>query len=634
MHAIQTRKMGSEKRYMKSRSRKRKFQGNKRRNSIDLTDNASDEQSATTSTGSADQQGNSTSSVVETNNDGMPLLDCASAKKLKLDISSAEQNIDGSKAPAEECYVLFNTFILKDFIEDTMKCPICSSDVQFNHDIGEKRGLCHFFHLSCISCDFEKTVSSSRKVKKSEKRKSFDINLRTPIAFREIGRGYTSIRKFCGIMNMSTPMTKFAYELNVKRLNKKYKDVAQMSMNRGANEAIPEKLHVTSDGIKPVTASFDGTWQRRGYASLNGVVTSICQGKCVDVAIMTKSCRSCKFWNPKKGTPEYNQWKEKGHDCSINHSGSAGSMEAAGAMSIYERSIEHKGLRYLKYRGDGDSKSFALISEADPYKGFSIEKSECVGHVQKRVGSRLRTLKDNMKGKVLDDGKKLTGQGRLTNHIMNTLQNYYGLAIRQNKGNVYAMKKSIAAIIHHCSENKDNELRHKFCPRTADSWCLYQSDKITKKNTYKPHINIPEAVATVIRPIFSFKDLAADDLLTRCIDGETQNANEALNQIIWKRLPKDVFVGRSTLEIGVYSAIIGYNDGYEGLLKLIQCCGLEPGAYTKRFFSREDISRVKASTKRSSEKVKLRRKVLHSKRKGYQDKNLETEGETYLKGGF
>ena len=55
--------MGSEKRYKKSRSGKRKLQGNKRRNSIDLTVNISDEQSATTScdTGSADQQGNSTS---------------------------------------------------------------------------------------------------------------------------------------------------------------------------------------------------------------------------------------------------------------------------------------------------------------------------------------------------------------------------------------------------------------------------------------------------------------------------------------------------------------------------------------------------------------------------------------------
>ena len=38
-----------------------------------------------------------------------------------------------------------------------------------------------------------------------------------------------------------------------------------------------------------------GTWQRRGYCSLNGCVTtlSIDTGKCLDVEIRTKVCRGC-----------------------------------------------------------------------------------------------------------------------------------------------------------------------------------------------------------------------------------------------------------------------------------------------------------------------------------------------------
>lgn len=79
---------------------------------------------------------------------------------------------------------------------------------------------------------------------------------------------------------------------------------------------------VISYTVKPVTASEHG----RGYVSLNGVITSICQGKCVDVDIIIKVCRSCRFWDPKKGTPEYVEWKTN-HDCSINHTGSSGSME-------------------------------------------------------------------------------------------------------------------------------------------------------------------------------------------------------------------------------------------------------------------------------------------------------------------
>ena len=50
--------------------------------------------------------------------------------------------------------------------------------------------------------------------------------------------------------------------------------------------------------------------------------------------------------------------------------------------------------------------------------------------------ARLRTLKSTYKGKLLPDGKRLTGPGRLTERVINTLQNYYGMIIRGNVGNV------------------------------------------------------------------------------------------------------------------------------------------------------------------------------------------------------
>ena len=135
--------------------------------------------------------------------------------------------------------------------------------------------------------------------------------------------------------------------------------------------------------------------------------------------------------------------------------------------------------------GDGgDSKSFNDVVAADVYPGYVVEKDECIGHVQKRVGARLQTYKMNYKGINLDDHKPLCGVGRLTNK-MNTLQNYYGMVIRHNIGNLYQMKKGIAAILYHCSESldindkPDNEARHQYCPRGKDSWCKYQSDKFT-----------------------------------------------------------------------------------------------------------------------------------------------------------
>ena len=37
-----------------------------------------------------------------------------------------------------------------------------------------------------------------------------------------------------------------------------------------------------------------------------------------------------------------------------------------------------------------------------------------------------------MKGKKLNDGKGILGKGRLTDKIINKMQNYCGMAVRQN----------------------------------------------------------------------------------------------------------------------------------------------------------------------------------------------------------
>ena len=180
--------------------------------------------------------------------------------------------------------------------------------------------------------------------------------------------------------------------------------------------------------------------------------------------MICKGFPQCKYWNKKKTTAEYEEWKLY-HDCTINHTGSAGSMEAAGVINIFKRSVETKKLRYTRYLGDGDSKSFKHIVQSNIYPG----------HVQKRVGYRLRTYKSDYKSTLLSDHKKLSGAGRLTNKVLNILQNYYGMVIRSNVGNLYQMKKGIAAIIHHCSEYLvkvdgsdkkvcNGDARHKFCP--------------------------------------------------------------------------------------------------------------------------------------------------------------------------
>ena len=60
---------------------------------------------------------------------------------------------------------------------------------------------------------------------------------------------------------------------------------------------------------------------------------------------------------------------------------------------------------------DRDSKAFATVENV--YMEVKVIKVDYVGHVQKRMGKYLLTLKAKTKGKLLD-GKAIGGQGRLT----------------------------------------------------------------------------------------------------------------------------------------------------------------------------------------------------------------------------
>ena len=268
-------------------------------------------------------------------------------------------------------------------------------------------------------------------------------------------------------------------------------------------------------------------------------------------------CDACNSWEHKKKTePEKYDNFMNTHECSINHVGSAGSIEASGLKGFFMTSVETNKLRYTNYIGDGESKSYNDIFQADPYEGTGVNKLECIGHIQKHVGTRLRKLKSANTKTVLSDGKKLSGERRLTENFINKLQNYYEIAIRSScHGNVYYLKKAFVAVLYYCSEASSLETQHQFCPTGVDSWCKYHADK----ETYKPKPRLRAAIREFIRLLFL--KLSDENLLSKCLYDKTQNSNESINGVIWKRCPKDVFVGRKVLEKGVASAVISSNDG-------------------------------------------------------------------------
>ena len=392
---------------------------------------------------------------------------------------------------------------------------------------------------------------------------------------------------------------------------------------------LKNEITVNDETIIDTVVSSDGAWQKRGHDSLNGVVTVIQNdvGKCIDYRVLSKKCNACSKWESKKGTVEYEKFISD-HECPIKHVGSAGSMEAKGVVDCFQSSVDNRKLRYTKLIGDGDSKTHASILTADPYPGIKVEKLECIGHIQKRVGSRLRKLRSTHKG-PLSDGKGITGQGRLTEKLMNKLQNLYGIALRQNVDKtVHQLKVAVRAVLHHSTEFENSENCHLFCPRGPDSWCKYWKDP----ENYQEKKGMPMVIHQLIKPVFT--DLSNETLLSKCLHSKTQNANESINNITCTKCPKNIYVQRNVLEMGVASAVINFNDGNCGILNVFINAGMETGYFTKSFCIKKDETRIQRMNKKTNEQTKKQRKRLRAIRKNYVDKNKEKEGVCYESGAF
>ena len=88
------------------------------------------------------------------------------------------------------------------------------------------------------------------------------------------------------------------------------------------------------------------------------------------------------------------------------------------------------------------------------------------------------------------------------------------------------------------------------------------------------------------------------------------------------------------MALATYLAILKFNDGDISFLKLFHDLDITPGMFTTKASEDRDNSRIKLSAKKSSEKVKKRRKLSRHLRKNYVDSAKEKEGVSYEPGAF
>ena len=489
-------------------------------------------------------------------------------------------------------------------------CPSCLEECGF--EMTESRfGVSSKMSFICKGCKQDFLLNHCKE----------NLNLRFQMAMYSIGCHYEQGKKFLGNMNMPPPVSVTRSNYFKSKIHTATEKVANNCMNKAAAEL---KTSQCTDGDNDVTVSCDGTWQRRGFISKNGVSTVLSVNprgppKVIDTQTSSNYCDKCAKGKKRLSPDEFLIWKQNHNsDCEQNHTGTSGAMESQGIFKCFKRSQEKYDLTYTGYLGDGDCKSYKAVAEANPpiYPLKNIRKLECCGHVQKRMGKRLMDKTNECKGKVyVENGKKYTGikgAGRLTISAIKRIQGHYGGAIRNNSGNITAMKKAIMGIWkHRFGEHED-----------CGNWCPRDKD-LDKANKNK----LPNFVMMEIKPIF--EDLASDTLLEKCLHGGTQNANESFHQLIWKRCPKTTFVGKKRLEIAVYDATIVYNEGELGRRDIFSFLGLETGFYTVNSFRAADKKRIVASLNAQKNKNKQSRSF-----KNKATSLADAEEDNYIPGGF
>ena len=165
-------------------------------------------------------------------------------------------------------------------------------------------------------------------------------------------------------------------------------------------------------------------------------------------------------------------------------------MEPVGLIQLFKRSLDYK-LRYKHLVSDGDRRKSLMEKTVRLHWAYTERNGFCT-----------RRLVVEYKGKFLSDSKKISGTGRLTKKGIDKLQNYYGMAIRSNVGDLRGMMMAVQATLHHMTSTDDQPVHH-MCPKGENSWCSYNKAKARNEPDESKHgfDTIPQAIVQLLKPI-------------------------------------------------------------------------------------------------------------------------------------
>jgi hypothetical protein len=597
------------------------------------------------------------------------------------DDESSEEEEMASKKPKHQRVILEVSMLQEAFKDYT--CPECQEPLEL-----KIRTICIASSIDLVCnnkdcsyvCQFSKptrTAIHADDDSNYERITDYALNVLFVLGMISVGDGATEAGRMLGFLGLpnDTTMTNRSFGMIEERVGPFIRQImdeiidenvveeARLSMNEfdftvwKTHRNDPSLGELPTDRMPQIDASYDMAWQQKGsghsYCSQSGHGTLFGSRsrKLLGIAIKSRLCWFC----TKHMTKNPEATEVPAHECWKNHDGSAGSMEAAGAVQVVVDSFEKKKIVIRRLCCDDDSsiRADCQWSNADYLKGYNtdvlplvpISKGPNKGKLQTRPDKGIlpphvpepRFVADpNHRRKGLNgvlikiDMSKASDKCTMTRMDSTRIAKNFGYMARTLKTRSEAEYDDAAkACLEHHFDN------HEHC----GSWCKRKalSDEEKKKSVkyYRSKKNDSELYELLKTSIERF--CTHDKLLDMAHTLDT-NMNEAFNQICTWFAPKNkVFSGSGSLPNRIAFAV-GINSlGIQGFFtRLFKKMGIPMAKNVAYYLKSKEKHRVKRLEKLKTPAAKLhknkRKLALLSENTKLAKKERHKRAGTYKKG--
>ncbi|XP_063400480.1 uncharacterized protein LOC134685041 isoform X2 [Mytilus trossulus] len=476
-------------------------------------------------------------------------------------------------------------------------CAKCGLPLQLGHTTSILTcGLSAILKIPCSNtvCRHVNNIPTGKR-----QERIWDANVKLASASINAGLGERQVNTLLSGLNIP-PVSHCMMSARQKDVGVALQEVAKETVDQALCEEV--ELTKRNKDQDSITAAVDAGWQMRGsgrsYNSLSGHCSMIGTetGKIVNYAVRIKSCRVCSLAEKSKSSPPV-------HECHMNWSGSAKSMEADMVTEMV-KDVGKKGVSVSSIVGDEDSTTIARL-RANVDK--DITKVSDSNHVKKLLGNSLYEIRKKHK--------------TLTIKVIQYLQRCFNYILAQGKGNPDMIKESILALSGHPFG------QHERCNNT---WCRFLDNPNEKFNSL-PH-GKPLTDGALQNDLKSVFTKYAENSGKLSSLGSTQ-ANESFNRIVASKAPKQQHYSSSgSLNYRIAACVAQKNEGNKYILDVNKNMSVSPGYYTLRLAVLRDIQHRKRKAIANTYRFKQRRRNLKSTRHQKLATREVREGVTYSSG--